>query len=169
MDILVQKAKRRDGEAFSQLIQEHTMSMYKVAIAILKNEEDAADAIQDTILSCWEKKTVHTLKKDEFFKTWLIRILINHCNAIYRKRTHFVAEGEVAEQMIMENGFLNVEWQEMLCNLDEKYRTVIVLYYAEGFKVREIAQILDIGESTVKARLSVAREKMEALYAEEGR
>lgn len=167
MDILVQRAKRRDGEAFSQLIHEHTKSMYKVAIAILKNEEDAADAIQDTILSCWEK--IHTLRKDEFFKTWLIRILINHCNAIYRQRAYFVAESEVMEQMTMENGFLNVEWKEMLRNLDEKYRTVIVLYYAKGFKVREIAQILDIGESAVKARLSVAREKMEILYSEEGR
>lgn len=167
MDILVQKAKRHDKDAFSQLIQDNTKAMYKVAIAILKNDEDAADAIQDTILSCWEK--IHTLKKDEFFKTWLIRILINHCNAMYRQRTHFVAEEEVAEQMSIEHGFLNVEWREMLNNLDEKYRTVLVLYYAEGFKVREIAQILNIEESAVKARLSVAREKMEILYSEEGR
>lgn len=57
------------------LIEQNTKSMYKVAKAILKNDEDVADALQDTILTCWEK--IGTLEKNEFFKTWLIRILIN--------------------------------------------------------------------------------------------
>lgn len=78
MNTLLKKAKRRDAQAFVALMQENTKDMYKVAIAILSNDEDAADAIQDTILACWEKLT--TLKQDEFFKSWLTRILINKCN-----------------------------------------------------------------------------------------
>lgn len=58
--------------------------MYRVAIAILASEEDAGDAMQDTILSCWEK--IDTLKKPQYFKTWLIRILINHCYTILREK-----------------------------------------------------------------------------------
>ena len=60
-EILVKKAKCRDKDAFVELIKEHQLSMYKVGKAILKNDEDVADAIQDTILACWEK--IGTLKK----------------------------------------------------------------------------------------------------------
>ena len=84
MDILVRQAKKHDKDAFSQLMKLHTPSMYKIAKAILKNDEDTADAIQETALTCWEK--IGTLKKDKYFKTWLIRILINHCNQIFGRR-----------------------------------------------------------------------------------
>ena len=56
--------------------------MYRIAIAILMNDEDAADDLQDTILTCFEK--LYTLKKAEYFKTWMTRILINHCYDIIR-------------------------------------------------------------------------------------
>ena len=80
MNLLIKKARGHDKAAFQQLMEEQMQSLYKVAKAILKNEEDVADAMQDTVLTCWEK--IDTLKKDKYFKTWLIRILINHCNAI---------------------------------------------------------------------------------------
>ena len=72
---LIDQAKGRDPDAFAELMQLYMQDMYRVALAILMNDEDAADAIQDTILACWEK--IHTLRKREFFKTWLTRILIN--------------------------------------------------------------------------------------------
>ena len=75
MNLLIKKARGHDKAAFQQLMEEQMQSLYKVAKAILKNEEDVADAMQDTVLTCWEK--IDTLKKDKYFKTWLIRILIN--------------------------------------------------------------------------------------------
>lgn len=54
-EILIRKAKKGDKDAFCRLIDENVQSMYKVAAAYLKNDEDVADAIQDTILSCYEK------------------------------------------------------------------------------------------------------------------
>ena len=152
MDILVRKAKKHDKEAFGQLIKMYTPSMYKAAKAILKNDEDTADAIQETALTCWEK--IGTLKKDKYFKTWLIRILINHCN-------------QMPEEGSMEENFAAVEWKEFLQCLDEKYRIVTILYYVEGFKIREIAQILDISEKTVSGRLATARDRMEKQYMRE--
>ena len=83
MENLVKKAKSGDSGAFAQLIRMNTQSMYKVAWAYLKNDEDVADAIQETILKCYEK--LSTLKKDSYFKTWMIRILINNCNEMLRK------------------------------------------------------------------------------------
>lgn len=162
MNVLVRKAKRHDKEAFTVLMEENIKSMYKVAKAILKNDEDAADAMQETVLACWE--SIDSLKRDDYFRTWLIRILINKCTAIYRQRQRFVSEGQVLETAIWEEEYANVEWREFLKNLDEKYRTVIILYYAEGFRVKEIADMLQISESAVKGRLATAREKVEHLY-----
>ena len=80
---MIKKARKGDGEAFTRLMQAHMQDMYKTAWAILRNDEDAADAVSDTILACWEK--LYQLKQDRYFKTWMIRILINNCNAILQK------------------------------------------------------------------------------------
>ena len=74
----IQKAK--NGDAFIALMKSYMQSMYKIARSILKSDEDVADAIQETILSCWEK--IDQLKECRYFKTWMIRILINKCNNI---------------------------------------------------------------------------------------
>lgn len=159
---LIKKAKAHDKAAFSQLMQQQGQSMYKVAKAILKNDEDVADAMQETALSCWEK--IDTLQKEQYFKTWLIRILINHCNAIRRKKSRYILNDILLDTAIEEDEYANIEWMELLQCLSEKYRIVIVLYYVEGFKVKDIANILKISESAVKERMSTARKKMEKYY-----
>ena len=105
--MLVRRARKRDKEAFSQLIKLHTPSMYKVAKAILKNDEDVADAVQETALTCWEK--LDTLKKDRYFKTWMIRILINHCNQIYRQRSRMISEVLLPEEGAAEENYAAVD------------------------------------------------------------
>lgn len=159
---LIKRAKVHDKEAFSQLMKQEGKSMYKVAKAILKSDEDVADAMQETALSCWEK--IETLQQEQYFRTWLIRILINHCNAIYRKKSRYVLKEVLLEHATAEDVYANVEWMDLLQCLDKKYRTVIVLYCAEGFKVREIAKILNISESAVKERMSTARRKIKKYY-----
>ena len=162
MDILVYQAKRHDKEAFGKLMKMHAASMYKVAKAILKNDDDVADAIQETALTCWEK--VNTLRKDKYFKTWLTRILINNCNAIYRQRNRMLPADEIPESGTVEESYAQIEWQVLLQCLDEKYRIVTMLYYVEGFKIREIAEVLEINENTVSTRLAKARKIMEKQY-----
>ena len=85
MNLLVRKARRHDKDAFVKLMEQNGESMYKVGKPILKNDEDAADAMQETTLVCWEKTGM--LREDRFFKTWMMRILINQCNAIYRQNS----------------------------------------------------------------------------------
>ena len=76
MEKLVKKAKKGDAEAFITLMEQNKQTMKRVAYAYLGNEEDVADALQETILAAFEK--LDTLKKPEFFRTWLTRILINN-------------------------------------------------------------------------------------------
>lgn len=159
---LIKKAKAHDHAAFSQLMKQQAQSMYKTAKAILKNDEDAADAMQETALSCWEN--IGSLQNEQYFKTWLMRILINHCNTIHRKKSRYILDNILPETAAEEDAYANVEWMELLQRLGEKYRIVVVLYYAEGFKVKDIAGILKISESAVKERLSTARKTMEKYY-----
>ena len=70
MKSLVKRAQRGDDQAFVELIEENKQAMYKVAVGILKNDFDAADAIQESILTCYEK--LKELKKAQYFKTWQI-------------------------------------------------------------------------------------------------
>ena len=162
MDNSVKKAKSGDSNAFSQLIRMNTQSMYKVAWAYLKNDEDVADAISETILNCYEK--LSTLKKDSYFKTWMIRILINNCNEMLRHKGRVFPAVEMEEGTFEEPGYLDCEWKEILASLDEKYKTVILLYYSKALSVKEIAALLGISQNTVLTRLSRARKQLRAEY-----
>ena len=157
MDGLVRKARKRDKEAFGQLIRQHTPGMYKVAKAILKNDEDAADAIQETALTCWEKLGI--LKKDKYFKTWMTRILINHCKNLMRQQKRCIVSDEAAKtsETVPDD---DREFYALVGELPEDYRMIFLLYYGEGFHTNEIAQIMELNENTVKSRLKRGREKL---------
>ena len=94
---LVKRSISGDADAFLELMEKNSLAMYKVARGILDNDEDAADAIQDTILTCFEK--IHTLKNPEYFKTWMIRILINECNKIHRHYKNFSRAEELPDRI----------------------------------------------------------------------
>jgi len=158
--LYVKKAQRRDKDAFIQLMQFYRKDMYRTAIAILMNEEDAADALQDTILSCWEK--LHTLRKPEFFKTWMTRILINHCYDIIRNNT-FYEDIEAYEEPSKCDEY-NLELKEAYASIDERYRLPMELYYSQGFKMREIAEMLSLPVNTVKTWIARGRKELEAYY-----
>ena len=162
MDNLVKRAQRKDADAFTELIQSQMQNMYKTAWLILHNDEDAADAISDTILICWEK--LGQLRQADFFKTWMTRILINQCNNILKQRKKVVPVDEFREAAESSQEYENVEWMETLQSLDEKYRLIIVLYYVNGLSTTEISTILHMPVSTVRTRLSRGRNQMALLY-----
>lgn len=163
MDRLIARAKKRDAEAFTQLMDQQAQGFYKVARAILENDEDAADAIQDTLLACWEK--LGTLRENRYFKTWATKILINNCYGLIRQRRGVSLVEEVPDAVPWED-HSEVEWKEALGLLEEKYRIVVVLYYAQGFRTKEIAALLDLSDATVRTRLARAREQLKKYYGE---
>ena len=75
-----------------------------------------------------------------------------------------VSGGEIIERGSQDESYINVEWEDFLNCLDQKHRTVVILYYVQGFKTREVAEMLKVNESTVRSRLAAAREKMERMY-----
>ena len=160
---LVEDAKNKDPDAFDKLMRTQLKKMYRIAIAMLQNEEDAADAIQETVLRCWQK--IGQLKNDKYFETWLTRILINQCNDILRGRKKIVYVEDIPE-IAHEDHYFNDEWKEILSGLSEKYRVVMELYYVDGFSAKEIAGMLHITDTNVRKRMVRGRKQLEQILKE---
>ncbi|WP_427110322.1 RNA polymerase sigma factor [Lysinibacillus xylanilyticus] len=152
---LVKKAKKGDGEAFVSLVKQYEDVLYRTASRLLNNDEDAADAMQDAIISAYEK--LHTLKNDEYFNTWICKILINKCNGLLNKNKNIL---EINEYLPPEKGndeFQKIEFEDALNSLNEVYRLSLILYYIVGLNVKEISEFLKEPEGTIKSRLSRAK------------
>lgn len=154
---LVRKAQYGDKDAFVELMRMYKNTMSKAALAILGNEDDAADAIQDAYLACF--RNIHKLKKVNYFKTWLIRILINKCYDIRKKNSRYVGFSELSEPMYHERAIDELE-DDILAELGENYSLILSLYYVSGFSAKEIAAMLKMNENTVRTRLSRGRDKL---------
>lgn len=158
-------AQKGDKEAFSRIIEEVKFKLYKTAMSILKNDDDACDAIQDTLMSAYQN--IKSLNNKEFFTTWIIRILINKCYDIIRKNKKII---DLTERISKEKDTFYEQYSEkseleiMLNCLEEDLRLVTVLYYYDDLSIKEISEIINIPEGTVKSRLSRAREKISKMY-----
>lgn len=162
MEELIRRARDGDGAAFAELMEGQKGMLYKVARSCLHNDADAADALGETVLAYFEK--LPTLRRSEYFRTWLVRICIRKCQDILRQRGRNVPLDEAAEMGRDEPDYARVEFLALLDSLDEKYRTVLLLYYGEGFTVGEIAQAMELKVETVKTRLKRARAGFKLAY-----
>lgn len=170
MEELISRAKTGDADSFIQLMELHKQCLYKTAAAILHNDEDAADAIQETVLSCWQN--LSSLKKPQYFKTWMTRILINHCNALLRKRHKEISSDAVnqstPEQQSYETNLdEKLDVKQTMSALKDNYRLVLTLYYVNDIPIKEIAKLLETNENTIKTRLSRGREQFKSVYNNE--
>ena len=155
-------------EEFIELINKNRAKLYKTAMAILKNDDDACDAIQEALMSGY--KNLKSLENKQYFITWLTRILINKCYDIIskNKRISYV-DGEVTENTAGYYDTYKVEssLESTLNKIDKDLKEVVVLYYYDELAVSEIANILLIPEGTVKSRLSRARMQLSRIIEKE--
>lgn len=161
---LLEEARNKNPDAFDQLLRPYLQRMYRIAISMLQNEADAADAVQETVLKCWQK--IGQLRNDAYFQTWLTRILINQCKDILKSRKRVVFLEDLPE-IAHEDQYFTNEWKELLRNLDEKYRIVLELYYVEGFSTKEIASLLHITDMSVRSRMARGRKRLEQFLCDE--
>lgn len=159
------KAKNGDNEAFLELINENKLNVYRVARGILSNEHDIEDAIQNTIIKAYEK--INTLKKNEFFRTWLVRILINECNEIIRKNKRIVSINESNHEEKYNDYYENIDLTNAINSLSEELRVTTVLFYFEDMSIKDIALILNIPNGTVRSRLSRARKILREIIGDD--
>ena len=163
MEELIKRAQKGDQEAFTTLVKSMKDDLYKIAKTRISNEDDMQDAIQETMLEMF--KSIKKLRDPKLFKKWIITILINKCNRIYRRKYKI----DLSYEELNFEDFItatsndvesDLEFYELLKDLKYEERIILILYYKEEYTVKEIKSILNMKVSTINTHLFRARAKL---------
>ena len=153
-----------NSEEFAARLEGLRPRLYRICCMQLSDPSDREDAIQEAIFKAWKMRA--SLRESQYFDTWFIRILINECRNIQRRRRRILPL-EGASACVGNSGFEGQELRTSLAALNEKLRICVLLHYIEGYKVSEVSGILGISENAVKARLMRGRKQLKVLLSEE--
>ena len=183
---LVDAAKAGDAQAFRKLVEQNQGRLFAVAFGMLRDRDDAADAVQDAFIKAHRK--LPDFEGNAAFSTWLYRICVNLC--IDKKRSQArrrsvdiddVRQSDLTGDNVyagaqitpkihggnplknMADSELGEEIQRAMAGLSEDHQAVVLLREIEGMSYEDIAQTLDIPRGTVMSRLFHARKNMQKL------
>lgn len=149
-----------DKQEFTRRVMALESRLYRISYGILQNPQDQMDAVQESILKAWTG--LRRLKKEEYFETWLTRILIHECYNLLRHRQRSLSLSQRSEAAAPPEGANRCLYQALM-QLPTKLRLPLTLSYMEGYRQREIARLLQIPEGTVKSRILKAKSELKAL------
>lgn len=132
--------------------------MYRLSYSILKNEEDAQDAVQEAIYNAY--KNLETLKDKRKFKSWIYKIVTNTSLEILRNKKNYIdieQENIPAEKIDIDT---NLTLWKAVQGLEQPYRTTITLFYYEDMSIKEISEITGSKIDAIKKQLSRGRAKI---------
>ena len=144
-----------DKDFFVRQIDAHAGMLYRVAWSILRHDDDCKDALQETALKAWQRRSA--LRDERYFRTWIVRILINTCYDTQRKRRRTVSIEEIQEPACPPP---DPTLALALEALPEKLRLPLTLCYSEGMSYAEIARALHLPQATVRGRIHRAKEQL---------
>lgn len=156
-----------DQERFASLVTEYQAALYRTARSILKNDQDAQDAVQEAITTAYAR--LDALRDVEKFKPWLLRILVNTCYDACRRRKDTVSLEVVQEFLPAPEGRSEEHmslWSAVL-RLPEEQRSVVTLFYYEDLPISSISRVLGLTPGAVKTRLSRARGRLRQMLKSE--
>lgn len=165
MEDLIEKIIKGDAKAFNELFIYLYSDLFKIAKTRLLHNEDIEDAIQDTMIEVY--KSVKKLRDISKAKAWIIKILVNKCNKIYRKKYNknlSIEEYNLEEYLQntdMDYVEADIEFYSLLEGLKYNEKIILVLYYAENYSIKEIQKIINMKENTIATNLYRARKKIE--------
>jgi len=170
---LVKAAKNGDSRAFDELVRLDDRRILQVAHGIMGNMQDAYDAYQEGVIRAYRK--LHTFRSDSSFSTWLTRIVINQALNMKKKlrwkqrlsldllsesAPETLAASEAMPDEVYVTNELSIEIRRSMEVLSDRERTVFVLKHMHGYRLREIAVMIDCAEGTVKNYLFRATRKL---------
>ena len=149
-----------DRERFVAQVTELQETLYRTARSILRNEQDAQDAVQEAVTQAFAR--LHTLRDPAKFKPWLLSILVNTCYDACRRRRSTVYLEAVEETLAAPQSDCEERmslWSAVM-RLPEEQKAVVTLFYYEDLPIRAISEVLGVTQGTVKTRLSRARGRL---------
>jgi RNA polymerase sigma-70 factor (ECF subfamily) len=160
---LLAACRRQEIYAFEVLYHQHGARLKSVAYHIVRNRQDAEDAVQETFLKA--HRSIKGFEGRSSLATWLCRIVVNICYDIARKRRR-EAELSIEPDGRQSSPSLRMALDDAIRRINPKMRMVFLLFEVEGFQHSEISSILDIAEGTSKAWLFEARKELRRLLTE---
>ena len=159
------KAIAGNDEAFLAVMQLHKESLLRTALAFLRNEDEALEALQEVTYRAYKK--IGTVKEPSYLKTWLIRIMMNYCQDQLKLRKRFTADtGKLETGSTEDSSFM--EMREALATLTNEEQRLIYLKYFQESKIKDIAQSENIPEGTVKSRLHKTMRTLRSYFEDKG-
>lgn len=154
-----------DTGQFDILAAKYMDTIYRLAFSFLKSPADADDVTQEVLLRLY--RTDREFENEEHVRNWLMKVTVNECRKIWRRpfRTHENIEDYV-ETLVFEDANYRDLFEAVL-HLDKVKRLTVVLYYIDGYSIREIAEILDVPAATIGTRLARARKELARYLKEE--
>lgn len=168
-EALLKRIVAKDEHAFHEFYEEWYPRAYYIALAITHHEADAKDVAQETMIEI--HRSIDHLRDLKYFKLWLNRIIISKCNRLFRKKKAVTMDVELKNTLLSQEEerqeYLPPDHthrqsdmavlQKMLMRMQPIYAEVLVLMYFEQCSIKEIAEILQVPEGTVKSRLNSAK------------
>jgi RNA polymerase sigma-70 factor, ECF subfamily len=174
---LIDLARDGDAAAFESLVRSRMDAMYRLGLAILGDEADAADAAQETFVAVWRR--LPSLRDLDRFDAWLQRVAVNSCRMVLRARGRRrireipMADIEPVDELALDvaaAGRLDAEvLRAAIRHLSLDQRAILALHHLDGRPVGEVAEILGIPVGTAKSRLFKARTELEKAIRREER
>ena len=176
---LFEQCREGDALAIERLVQTHQQDVYRMALSILDDPDDADDATQEVFLSAL--RGLDSFRGNSSLKTWLFSITINVCRSRLKRLKSRGRLQQILQSLFhLQGGHAHPEEEAMksesdvalwraIHGLDVKHRIPIVLRYYHDLPIAEIAEMLGIPPGTVHSRLNHARERLRVLLKEEQR
>lgn len=150
---------------FIPLARQYMDTIFRVAYSHLRSRADAEDVTQEVLLALYRRE--QPFDSEEHAKHWLIRLTVNRTKSVFRSPWHRVEDITEYENSLVFEELRHRELFDAVMSLEQKYRLPVFLYYYEGYRQGEIANILGIPEKTVRTRLYRARGQLKTILTEE--
>lgn len=161
---MLQQVAWSDELDVERIVDTYGNMLFRICLVMLSNEKDAEDVVQDTFITYLTKTP--TFNDSEHEKAWLITIATNRCKNM--RRYNFIRKHmDISDVQLYSKDDENYGLLDQLMKLPNRHKIVLLLYYVEGYKVDEIANILTITVSAVKKRLQRGRELLRERYRKE--
>lgn len=163
---IVKKAMKGNDNAFLEMMNIYKKDLYKTALAYLKNEGEALEAMQEVTYRAY--RNITQLKEAAYCKTWLIRIMINYCNDQLRKNKRVILSNEILNLQGLSESCIELELKDAMSGLDERSREILTLKYFHDLKIKDIAVSMQCPEGTIKTWLNKALKSLRNQLEEKG-
>lgn len=157
---IIKMAMAGNIEAFGQIVKSLEDDLLRIALIKMKNIEDAEDVLQNTIFIAFKK--INTLKNVDYFKTWIIKILINESNRVIKSNIKMreISKKIKVDETPSSSDLEKIEIKSIINKLNDEDKLILELYYRDRFTSKEISKLLNLSINTVKSKILRARNRI---------